>query len=85
MELLGELAFADSDHADVAVIHESEWSLTAYKSGYLVLEHLEDGHAMHLGPVEDEAVRVQLMTGLAEGNIEQVRAALWHPGYPPRR
>ena len=83
-ELLEELASADDEHPDVSVVHESEWSLTVYKSGFLVLENLEFGEPSYLGPADAKQSTLDLMVGIAEGRIEEVRSAPWRPGYPPR-
>jgi hypothetical protein len=80
--LLDELANADGEHPDVAVTHESEWSLTIYRSGFLVLENLEDGQPMHLDPSNREET-LDLMVALAEGRIEDVKSRPWRDGYPP--
>jgi hypothetical protein len=80
-ELLDELADADSEHPDVSITHESEWSLSVYKSGIVVLENLEEGEPVHMGPIDRDAT-LGLMTAIADGRIDQVRAAAWKPGYP---
>jgi hypothetical protein len=83
-ELLDQLSKADAEHPDVAVTHESEWSITVYKSGFVVLENLEDGEPTHLGPLDKTAI-VQLMVAVAEGRIDELQAMPWVAGYPPRR
>ena len=82
--LLDELSRADDEHPDVSVSHESEWSLSVYKSGFLVLENLEEGEPIHLGPLDRNAV-IRLMVGVAEGRIDEVRSHPWRSGYPPRK
>jgi hypothetical protein len=81
-DLLGELSVADSEHPDIAVVHESEWSLTVYRSGFVVLENLEDGEPMHLGPLDRDRT-IELMIGVAEGRIAELQSEPWRPGYPP--
>jgi len=83
-ELLDELVLADGEHSGVAVKHESEWSLRVDKWGFLVLENLEEGDPMHLGPVLDRNVVLGLMVAVAEGRVNDVRSAPWRRGYPPR-
>ena len=81
--LLDELSNADDEHPDVSVTHESEWCLTAYKSGFAVLENLEDGQPVHAGPL-DRATMVSPMLAVAEGRIGDAQSYAWRPGYPPQ-
>jgi hypothetical protein len=83
-ELLDELSDADAEHPDVAVAHESEWCLTVYRSGFVVLENLGVGNPVHCGPL-DRAKTIALMLAVAEGRIDDVESEAWWPGYPPRR
>jgi hypothetical protein len=82
-ELLDELSGADSEHPDISVSHESEWSLSVYKSGFVVLENLEEGEPVHMGPL-DRTESVALMVAIADGKLDDVQAEQWQPGYPPR-
>lgn len=81
--LLDELASGDAEHPDVAVTHESEWCLSVSRSGFVVLEHLEEGEPKHLGPVERRTA-LELMSAVAEGRIDDLSALAWKPGYPAR-
>ena len=81
-ELLDELENADDEHPDISVTHESEWSLAVYKSGFVVLENLEDGDPVHAGPMDRQGT-LRLMVAVAEGRMGEVEAASWKPGYPP--
>lgn len=83
-ELFDELSNTDNEHPDVSVSHESEWSLTVYRSGFVVLENLEDGEPMHIGPL-DRGAAVELMVAVAEGRIDEVQSRSWQTGYPPKR
>jgi hypothetical protein len=83
-KLLDELATADAEHPDVAIANEDEWSVTAYRSGFVVLENLEEGEPLHLGPL-DRASTLEIMIALAEGRMADVKARAWRPGYPPGR
>jgi len=44
-ELLRELDddLEDTEHDSVSVSHESEWSMSVWRGGYVVFEHLENG------------------------------------------
>ncbi len=79
--LLAELDQADGEHTDVAVSHESGWTLSAFADGRLVWENVEgDEEPAHLENVpRDEAVR--LGTLVATGDLEQVAAEPWRAGY----
>lgn len=81
--LIDELASADAEHPDVAVTHESEWCLTVLRSGFVVLEHLEEGEPKHLGPV-DRRTALELMSAVADGRIDELSSRPWKPGYPAR-
>jgi hypothetical protein len=82
-DLLDELLNADPEHPDIAVTHESEWSVTVYKSGFVVLENLEEREPFHLGPLDRNAT-LDLMVAIAAGRIDDVRAKAWVAGYPPK-
>jgi hypothetical protein len=81
-ELLDELLVADAEHPDISVTHDSEWSLSVHKSGFLVLENLEEGEPTHCGPLSREEV-LHLMVAVASGRLDEVRAIPWRAGYPP--
>jgi hypothetical protein len=46
----------DNEHASVSVTHDSEWCLSAYKGGYVVFEHLEEGEPRHMTDVPPDKV-----------------------------
>ena len=84
-ELLDELAKADLEHPDIAVTHESEWSLSVHKTGMLLLEHLEVGEALRFGPIGRDAT-LNLMALVAEGRIDEaLRVAASSKGDGPAR
>jgi hypothetical protein len=72
----------DQEHCDVAVIHESEWCLGAYRGGYVVWENVErsDSPPRHMRGVSDEDV-IRLWTALARGDLATIEAERWLPGY----
>lgn len=70
----------DTEHTSVAVTHESKWCLSAFRGGYVVFEHLENGSERHMQGVSDEQI-IQLWTCLATGDIPTVEQASWTPGY----
>jgi hypothetical protein len=82
--LLDELLTSDDEHPDVAVGYESEWTLTISRSGVLILENLEEGEPMHLGP-PGRAATLEIMAAVAEGRLDDVRSRPWLVGYPARR
>jgi len=81
-DLLSELEEApeDEEHTSVSVTHESEWCLSAFRGGYIIFEHLENGGERHMRGVSDDQI-VQLWTCLANGDIQTIEQAPWHPGY----
>lgn len=83
-ELLRSLDIDDDEHPDVALTHETEWSLSAFPSGRLVWENaaVEDSAARHMVDVPREKV-LALWQKLAHGDIAAVDAEPWLPGYGP--
>jgi hypothetical protein len=78
--LLDELLDADGEHPDVAVSHESGWTLGLYGSGRLVLEHLEDDiEPVHCFATRDD--QLIAATAVALGNASELRNWPWLPGY----
>ena len=78
---LAELsASSDGEHDDVSLSHESGWCLTAFSSGLLTWEHLDEGSPRHITGADASAVR-RLWLSLARGDIATVEAEAWLPGY----
>ena len=79
--LLAELdAGDDAEHPDVAIAHESGWTLSAFPSGLVVWENVEDGEPRHLAGVSRERVRA-MFDALAAEDLDAVEAQEWQPGY----
>jgi len=71
----------DEEHPDVALSHETEWTLTAFPSGLLVWENVEeDDEPRHLTGADRSLVR-RLWLALAEGDLAAVDGQPWRPGY----
>ncbi|WP_147468357.1 hypothetical protein [Corallococcus interemptor] len=80
-ELWRELEDADGEHQTVPVKHETEWCLSAYPSGRLVWENIEEDLVpRHMRGVSRETV-VSLWRALSEGNIALVDQQAWVAGY----
>jgi hypothetical protein len=87
-ELLQSLDIEDREHPDVSLTHESAWCLSAFPSGLLVWESLEEGEhdpatkqpPRHMKGVSREKV-LELWLKLAQGDIASVEAEPWMPGY----
>jgi len=83
--LLKELdAAEDDEHVSVSVREESGWSVTAYVSGLVVFENVEDlaEQPQHLsGQTRDQAR--MLMEFLATGELVLLRQQAWRAGYGP--
>jgi hypothetical protein len=79
--LLGELDAATIEHGDVAVGHESGWTLTVLIRGRVVWENVEDGsEPKHLdGLSRDETL--ELMALVAAGDDGAVETRPWAAGY----
>jgi hypothetical protein len=79
--LLRELGSASAEHGDVAIGHESGWSLTVQASGRVVWENVEEDDApKHLDGLSSDAI-LGLMALVALGEIDAVSARPWVPGY----
>jgi len=79
--LYDELCKADEEHTDVSLTHESEWCLSAFKSGLVVWENVAgEGEPKHIRNISKEKV-ISLWQELAKGNISEVDKEQWNPGY----
>lgn len=80
--LLDELNDATAEHGDVAVGHESGWTLTVLAGGRVVWENVEEDRAapQHLDGLSREST-LELMGMVASGDIDAVAARPWVPGY----
>lgn len=78
-ELLGELDYKDDEHPDVAVAHESGWGLSAFRSGRLIYENVEDLAQEARQIVVDRRVMRDLFRSLAAGDLERLEAQDWLP------
>ena len=73
--LISELNQADQEHPDVAVTHESGWSLSGLATGLVIFENVESDDA----PLSSELTRQQLaeaFAALAAGDVVSVVALL---------
>ena len=77
--LLDELDESDPEHPDVAVSHESGWTLSAFPSGRLIYENAEDESV----PVREMvATRTTVLTSfraLAVGDLDALESQAWTP------
>jgi hypothetical protein len=66
----------------VGLTHESGWSLSAFPSGLVTWENVEDDSVAprHRSEVPLTELR-ELWLDLAAGNIERVDGESWLPGY----
>ena len=79
-ELLDELSNTDEEHGSISVTHETEWCLSVWRSGHIVIENLEAGEPLHAGPI-DRSGLLRLMAAVADGRLDEVREIEWKPGY----
>lgn len=79
--LLAELERATLEHGDVAVSHESGWTVTVLPSGRLCWENVEadDGYWHINNLTRAEVIEVMVLT--ATGAIEAVASLAWKAGY----
>src|SRR5262245_51203859 len=69
----------DDEHPDVALSHESGWTLSAFASGLVVSENVEaDDPPRRLTEVRREQVR-ELWLALAVGDFEAIEQQPWQP------
>lgn len=79
--LLDELAGATAEHGDVAVSHESGWTLTVLASGRVLWENVEEGdEPEHLDGLPRDEI-VGLMELAAAGDVDAVGSRAWLRGY----
>jgi hypothetical protein len=87
-DLYDELQEADEEYFDVSVTHEeSGYVITAYESGYVLLDNMaaidKPVEYMHIDGVTREQV-IDMWRTLATGNIKSILALPWRPGRPER-
>lgn len=70
----------DIEHSDVSVTHESEWCISVFREGHIVLENLESGGERHMRGVPDAKI-LELWDFLARGDLESIKSEPWTPGY----
>ena len=81
-ELVDELEKEDPEPPDVAISHENGWTLSAFPSGLVVWENLEEGdEPQDMEHVSREEI-LQLFQALAEGHLDFINERAWTPGYP---
>jgi hypothetical protein len=80
--LLDELAIDDPEHPNVAVSHESGWTLGAFPRGRVIWEDIESDETAprHRRGVTRSEV-LSLFRALAAGDLATVEAVGWEPGY----
>jgi hypothetical protein len=71
-DLIRELDIDDPEHPDVAVQHETGWSLSAFASGLVVWENVEGGPEQRVNGVSRDDLRL-LFRGVATGEVEEVQ------------
>lgn len=82
-EILAELDDEqDAEHPDVALSHESGWCLSAFPSGLVTWENVEDDSVepRHRRGVSRAEVR-ELWMALASGRVADIEERGWRPGY----
>ena len=80
--LIAELQDDDDDeHPDVAVSHESGWTISGYHGGLVVWENVEtDDQPRHMRNVSEHKL-AHLMRLAADADLDEINAYHWLPGY----
>lgn len=83
-KVLAELdAPGDDEHPDVALGHESGWTLSAFPSGLVIFENVEgDDAPRHLAGVSRETLH-ELWSALMAEDFAALQQQPWRPGYGP--
>jgi hypothetical protein len=81
--LLDELEGEDPEHNSVAVSHESGWTISAFPSGRMVLENVEELSDPRHRFERSRAAILRMFREIAEGHLETVEAEGWGAGYGP--
>lgn len=69
-----------TEHGSVAVTHESEWSVSVSRGGYVIFENLETGGERHMNAVPARKI-FELWRCVAKGDIAALEKEPWVPGY----
>lgn len=79
--LLESLSVNDPEHPDVSLSHESEWSISVFSSGLVVLENPEaNAGPFHMRGIAHNRV-LELWEMLAVGRTAELLSLPWLPGY----
>src|SRR3954453_22683172 len=80
-ELVAELDHDDdAEHPDIAIAHESGWSLSALTGGLVVWENVDEGEPRHMAGLSRDQVR-NLFDAVVASDLGVVEAQPWEPGY----
>ena len=78
---LAELQLEDPEHPDCWLSDENEWTVSAYTSGWVILENLETQEGpWHMRGVSPEQV-LGLWQLLDQGNLNELQSRPWQRGY----
>jgi hypothetical protein len=77
--LLGELETSDPEHPDVAVSHESGWTLSVFPSGRVIYENVEDLGQQPRQLVLDRSLVMILCRALVAGDLARLESEDWQP------
>ena len=69
----------NTEFVSVAVTHGSEWCLSAFPGGFIVLENLKIGGIRHMEAVPNAKI-LQLWRQVVSGNIAALESEAWLPG-----
>ena len=74
----------DGEHVGVGVVHESGWAVGVYTGWAVCLENVDDldVEPRHVVVGWDRPRVLRLMRAAAAGDVAELEAEAWQPGYP---
>lgn len=79
-ELIASLVHDDPEHPDVSLQHEGGWSLSAFGSGLVLFENVEEaGEPRHMKGVP-HGVILEMWRLLARGDLKALEERPWQSG-----
>lgn len=76
-QAIATLDVEDQEHPDISLAHESGWCLSAFPSGLLLWENIEDDdEPRHMTDVPRAKV-LELWQSLAQGDMDRINSEPW--------
>ena len=71
----------DEEHPDVSLTHENEWTLSVFEDGLVTWENVAEDDEPRDRRGLPRAEILRLWQTLAAGDIDEIDAEDWQPGY----